>query len=135
MVGKLSREDGIVSKHLKADVAPAEAADWTRTDSQMLQVLASTFAEQNKADKAADLLEYVVRRDPQNSEAMAALCGVYFLMQRFEKALDAVQRMEGLEDEIPSSVALVKAQSLWELGREAEASQLLNLYLTDRTDR
>ena len=77
------------------------AENWTRTDSQVLQVLANTLATQNKEHKAADILEYVLIKDPENDEALLALCGVYSLMERDAEVLNTIAKLERRQAPIP----------------------------------
>ena len=107
------------------------SGDWSNTDSLVLQILASTLAGQNREQKAADLLEYVLTREPENPEVVRALCGIYLMLERFDDALGMVERYERLippGDEI-GDVMLVKSQALWEMGLSREATSVMSDYL------
>ncbi len=102
--------------------------DWSSSDSMVLQMLANTLAGQNREEKAAELLEYVLLRDADNLDALRSLCSVYLLLERHEEALKAVQRYEKSEPAI-EDLMLVKGLSLWGLGKTREAVEVMNKYL------
>ena len=108
------------------------SGEWSTTDSMVLQILASMLASQNREQKAADLLEYLLTREPENTEVLRALCGVYLMLERYEEALTTVERYERLvpKDGNTDDVMLVKGQALWELGHSSEATSVMNDYLT-----
>ena len=97
----------------------------------VLLILANTLASQNREAQAADLLEYVITRDPDNVDAVRALCGIYLIVGRYDDALDMVARYErtqsGTRDADP--VTMVKGQALWELGRTKEATETMKKFL------
>ncbi len=106
--------------------------DWSPDDSKVLQILANMLASQNREAKAASLLEYVLERDPDNRDALRALCGVYLMLERYEDTVAMVDRYRaGNEnDKHTTTLMIVKGQALWELGRTAEAQNIMDNYLS-----
>ncbi|MEM1385251.1 MAG: tetratricopeptide repeat protein [Pseudomonadota bacterium] len=100
---------------------------WTSTDSAVLQVLASILASQNRPDEAADLLEYVMARDPGSSDARRAAAAAYLLAGRYSETLDLIAA--GTPPGRGDPLLLVKGQALWELGLTDEASLAVETYL------
>lgn len=103
------------------------AADWTETDSTVLRMLAHVLAGQNRAEEAAGLLDYLLRRDPGNRQARRAAAGAYLLAGRYSEALDTIAAAEPLDD--GDVLMLIKGQALWELGLTADASETVSRYL------
>lgn len=99
----------------------------------MLQLLANTLAGQNREARAAVLLEFVLVRDPENIEAMRALCGVYLMLDRHEDALSMVERYERVapQEKRHSDMRMAKGRALWALGHSREAIEIMNSYLAE----
>jgi predicted Zn-dependent protease len=105
-------------------------ASWSGTDSMVLLILANVLASQNREAKAAGLLEYVLKREPGNGEAVRALCGVYLMLGRYNDALEMVERHEKRNPSDGSDpVMMIKGQALYELGLTEKAAQVVNLFL------
>ena len=105
--------------------------DWTSQDSMVLQILANTLAGQNREARAAVLLEFVLVRDPENTDAMRALCGVYLMLDRHEDALGMVERYERVAppEKRQPDMQMAKGRALWALGHSNEAIEVMNSYL------
>ncbi len=104
---------------------------WSKTDSMVLQILANMLAGQNREQQAADLLEYACRQEPNNPDILRALCGVYAMLERHEEVLTMVERYERT---VPTgtdlgALMMLRGQALWNLGRAAEATAVMNTYL------
>ena len=110
------------------------SSDWSNTDSMVLQILANMLASQNREQKAVELLEYVLTRQPDNLAVIKALGGVYLLVERHEEALEMIERYERSVPEGGNhdDVLMVKGQVLWALGHETEATAVVNSYLTKK---
>ncbi|MCG8693874.1 MAG: hypothetical protein MI806_21940 [Minwuiales bacterium] len=110
----------------------ATLEDWSATDTKVLQVLANVLASQNREAKAADLLEFALEREPENTELLKALCGVYLLLENYLAALEMAERYlaSGHNGADRAGVLLVKGQALWGLGQEPEAVATIRDYLS-----
>ena len=110
-------------------------AVWSKTNTQVLQVLANVLASQNRETKAAHLLEFALDREPDNTGLIKALCGVYLMLERYPDALDMVERYlaTGETGSGRTSVLMVKALALWELGLTSDAAATFNDYLSAKS--
>lgn len=110
---------------------------WTDTDSKVLQILANTLANQNREQEAADLLEYVNSRDPDNTAVIKALCGVYLLLDRNQDVLSYISQHEKLSPTEGNSeeMLMIKAQALWKMGLSKEAVAVKDEYLARKTSQ
>lgn len=108
--------------------------DWRPLDSTFIQHLAHVLASQNRESQAADLLEYVLAKDPNNGEAMKALTGVYFMMGHHDQAARMAERAlkMRLPDQDAAAVQMIQARALHALGQSEEAERLMAAYLRER---
>ena len=109
-------------------------AEWTENDTKVLQVLASVLTSQNKEGRAAALLEYALKKDPDNLSLKKALGGVYTLLDKHAEALEMIDAALASEP-TPADMRklmLVRCEALWKGGREVEARDAMQTYLKSR---
>ena len=108
--------------------------DWTKSDTQILRILASILTSQKKEDRAVVLLEYALEKEPDNIGVKKALGGVYTLLDRHEEALpmiDAALKTGPAPADV-ERLLLVRSEALWRAGREAEARTAMQEYISQR---
>lgn len=108
--------------------------DWTDNDTKVLQVLASVLTSQGKEARAATLLEYALDKAPDNASVKKALGGVYTLLNRYEEALtmlDAALAAKPTPADL-DRLLLVRSEALWKSGREGEAREVMQQYISQR---
>ena len=111
---------------------------WTETDTKVLHLLASLLTQQNREEKACELLEFALSRSPDNLEVMKALSAVCLLTRKNDRALELAdtalsQIQERSDDRAP--LLLVRSKALWGLGRETESRVAMDEYIWNRTVR
>ena len=110
---------------------------WTETDTKVLHLLASLLTQQNREEKARELLEFALSRSPDNLEVMKALSAVCLLTRKNDRALEladmALDQIQEPSDRAP--LLLVRSKALWGLGRETESRIAMDKYISNRTVR
>ena len=117
------------------DLSKSDA--WTETDTKVLHLLANLLTQQNREDKARELLEFALSRSPNNLEVMKSLSAVCLLTRKNDRALELADAALGQirEQSDRASLLLVRSRALWGLGREAESRVAMNEYISSRPVR
>ena len=117
------------------DLSKSDA--WTETDTKVLHLLANLLTQQNREDKARELLEFALSRSPNNLEVMKSLSAVCLLTRQNDRALELADAALGQirEQSDRATLLLVRSRALWGLGREAESRVAMNEYISSRTVR
>jgi tetratricopeptide (TPR) repeat protein len=89
----------------------------------LLYALALEFNE--RSTEAVALYEQLYRMNPSNDELMARLVEIYRQLGDLEQALGLLNEISTPGQEDKPGIAMQKAFLLWELGRFAEAEQIL----------
>ena len=110
---------------------------WTDTDTKVLHLLANLLTQQNREEKARELLEFALSRSPDNVEVMKALSAVCLLTRKNDRALEladiALGRIREPNDRAP--LLLVRSKALWGLGRDVESRTAMDEYISHRMVR
>ena len=108
---------------------------WTETDTKVLHLLANLLTQQNREEKARELLEFALSRSPANLEVMKALSAVCLLTRKNDRALElanaALAQVQDQSDR--AALLLVRSKALWGLGQEAASRAAMEEYISDRT--
>ena len=110
---------------------------WTETDTKVLHLLANLLTQQNREEKARELLEFALSRSPNNLDVMKALSAVCLLTRKNDRALELADTvLDQIQEESDrASLLLVRSKALWGLGREAESRVAMDDYILNRTVR
>ena len=110
---------------------------WTETDTKVLHLLANLLTQQNREEKARELLEFALSRSPNNLEVMKALSAVCLLTRNNDRALELADAVldQVHEQSDQASLLLVRSRALWGLGREAESRVAMDEYISNRMVR
>lgn len=115
----------------------AKSNAWTETDTKVLHLLANLLTQQNKEEKARELLEFALSRSPDSLEVIKALSAVCLLTRKNDRALEladaALDQIQDTSDR--AALLLVRSKALWGLGREAESRLAMDEYISNRTVR
>lgn len=108
--------------------------DWTAKDTKVLQVLANVLAGQNRHDKAVQLLEYALDKEPDNASIKKALSGAYLFLGRSNDALDMADAALATEtsEADRERLLLVRSRALWQCGQTDEARAEMQHYINQR---
>ncbi|MEM9761323.1 MAG: tetratricopeptide repeat protein [Pseudomonadota bacterium] len=107
---------------------------WTKSDSKVLQLLASVLAQQKRLRQAVAILECVREQDPENAEALRALAAMHLELDRHEEALEAADLALTHDPSRThrAGLMLVRGHALWGLGREEEAIDAMRAFAQER---